>query len=319
MNRGGSENRQGSEIWDCSPALAAVPHQPFGCMAPQCTAVIPAQVLVHKLLWIYSGQLPSAAELWGCGAAAAGFAAQGWPVPRCGLCPRFHGSASSGHRAKSLPRVILLNWVGPLPPGQSSRSRLGSRTTWKGLGRKVQLYLQQEKWITSPRWHRAPFTEGQTAFGAWPLQLGPVSVWDEIYLTLTIKKMGVAWAWAVYFAQWRRVGLLHPRSFILVLRCDNLPSTLDHLHPDNVIPPCLDQVTQFWKSSSWGWKKPSEETPGFLAAANPHAQESLPSWLGLSCDGLPLSVWQHRQRGLETADTKQNIALKITWYPWIFI
>lgn len=40
----------------------------------------------------------------------------------------------------------------------------------------------------------APLTEGQTAFGALPLQLGPVSVWGEIYLTLAIKKMGIAWA-----------------------------------------------------------------------------------------------------------------------------
>lgn len=73
------KNRQGSEVWDCSPVLAAGTHQPFGCMALQCSAVIPSQVLVHKLLLMESGQLPSAAGLWGCGAAAAEFAAEALP------------------------------------------------------------------------------------------------------------------------------------------------------------------------------------------------------------------------------------------------
>lgn len=221
--------------------------------------------------------------------------------PRCGLCPRFHGFASSRRGAQSLPCVILLNWVGPLPPGQSSRSRLGSRTTRKGLGRKVQLCLQQEQWITSPCWHHAPLTEGQTAFGAWPLQLGHVSVWDEIYLTLAIKKMDIAWAWAVYFVQWRRVGLLHPRCFILVQRCDNLPSTLDHLHPDNVIPACSDQVPQFWRVSAEDERNPVRKLQIFWQQPAPMPRSLFLHGLGCPvmvflclCDSTGRGVWRQQ-------------------------
>lgn len=133
--------KQGEEIWDWSPS-AGSDYSPALWLvgsAVQSGCGITSRVLVPKLVLIQSGQLPLAAEPRWCGLQPPS------TQPRCSLHRNrcFHGSVASGHEAK-LPStcVILLNSVGPLPWGKSSRIGLCSITEWKLLGSGVQLHLQ---------------------------------------------------------------------------------------------------------------------------------------------------------------------------------
>lgn len=77
--------------------------------------------------------------------------------------------------------------------------------------------------------------------------------------------------------------IIHPRYFILVLRCDNLPSRPAHLRPHSMIPTFSDQ---FWRVSAGNERNPVRKLHVFWQQPAP-----MPTNLFLYGFGCPVMVF----------------------------